>query len=119
MVLSALLAVASCKPTAVLPAATLPLAPGAWAAPYAHGVAPLAYAAPYAHGVAPLAYAAPAVVPVPAVAPVQAHAITKTVHYAQTPVVTGYHSTVVKPDLGRLATPLHTVSQTPVVAPAR
>lgn len=89
-------------------------APVAYAAPAAYAAhAPVAYAAP-----APVAYAAPAPVAYAAPAPV-AHAITKTVHYAETPVVTGYTSTIVKPDLGRLATPAHTVSQTPVVAPAR
>ncbi|RZF40234.1 hypothetical protein LSTR_LSTR007434 [Laodelphax striatellus] len=63
--------------------------------------------------------AAPAVVhAAPAVVP--AVAVSKTVHYAHTPVVTGYTSSVIKPDLGgHLATPYHTVSKTPVIAPAR
>lgn len=137
------MALAAAKPSAVYPAAThlLPearlqgvapwayanaapivAAPAAYAAP-AHvaysAPAPVAYAAPAAYAAhAPVAYAAPAPVAYAAPAPV-AHAITKTVHYAETPVVTGYTSTIVKPDLGRLATPAHTVSQTPVVAPAR
>jgi len=74
-----------------------------------------------------------AVVPVVQAAPLTATVVEKkhtvehvpvttlkeTVHYADTPVVTGHTSTILKPDLGALATPIHTVSQTPVIAPAR
>ncbi|XP_034250298.1 pupal cuticle protein G1A-like [Thrips palmi] len=49
----------------------------------------------------------------------QAAALSKQVHYAPKPVVTGYSSSVIKPDLGALATPLHSVLQQRVLAPSR
>lgn len=61
----------------------------------------------------PVANPAPAVVAAAAAAPVGvAHvpaqvgtAISKTVHYAETPVITGYTSTLYKPDLSAFDTP--------------
>lgn len=61
----------------------------------------------------PVANAAPAIVAAAEAAPVGvAHvpaqvgtAISKTVHYAETPVVTGYTSTLYKPDLSAYDTP--------------
>lgn len=105
MVLSAILAVAAAKPSyghyAEVPAVSYGVA----------AAGPFAYAA-----AAPLVAAAPAV----AYAPVAAGAaITKTVHYANTPVVTGYTASVVKPHLGSVATPPFTVTNQHVIAPAR
>lgn len=103
MVLSTLFAAAFAAPSGLHYAAPAPVVSYAAHAPLvAHSVAP-AVAVP----AAPVVYSAPAV------------AISKTVHYAPTPVVTGYTSTVIKPDLGHLATPPHVVSKTPVLAPAR
>ncbi|XP_059478351.1 calphotin-like [Neocloeon triangulifer] len=69
--------------------------------------APVAYAAPVA---APVAYAAPIQVPV-----------TKTVHYENRPVVTGYSSQILKPALPAtgLITPSEIVTKQRVLAPAR
>jgi hypothetical protein len=54
-----------------------------------------------------------------AAVPVTGTAYTKNVHYAEKDVVTGYTSQIYKPNLGALATPLQTVSQEQVLAPAR
>lgn len=119
MVLSALFAVAFAAPSGLYYSAPGPVVSYAAHAPvatYAH--APVATYAAHAPVVKAVPVA-PAVAVAPAVYSAPAVAISKTVHYAPTPVVTGYTSTVIKPDLGHLATPPHLVSKTPVIAPAR
>ncbi|KAJ8966637.1 hypothetical protein NQ314_003404 [Rhamnusium bicolor] len=51
--------------------------------------------------------------------PVTGTTYTKNVHYAQSDIVTGYTSQVIKPNLGSLVTPLETVSKSAVLAPTR
>ncbi|XP_046994108.1 cuticle protein 16.5-like [Schistocerca americana] len=113
VVLSALVALASAKPGflhgAVAPAAISYAAPAVAAAPA------ISYAAPAVAAAPAIAYAAPAAI----AAPISATVVSKQVHYASTPVVTGYSAQVLKPNLGALATPAETVSKEQVIAPAR
>nr|CAH0103999.1 unnamed protein product [Daphnia galeata] len=108
------------------PVAVAAPAPVVYAAP-----APVAYAAP-----APVAYAAPAPVQI-AAAPVHVvpHAFETRVHYAETPVVVGHTSHIMKPNLGagahvtnfdfmglaqtKTAAPEAIVQKSQVLAPAR
>lgn len=120
-------------PSLAAPSGVLPSAIATYAAPaYVPAVAAVSYAAapaPLAVAAAPapqlIAYAAPKVAIAPplvqtyAAVPLARTEITQHVQYAAKDVVTGYTSQILKPNLGALATPLVTVSKTPVLAAGR
>ncbi|KAK3922044.1 Pupal cuticle protein G1A [Frankliniella fusca] len=122
VVLFAAVAVASAAPSGLVAHAPVT----AYSA-YAPAVHTYAAAAPAVHtyaAAAPVAAAvaveSPTVVETrTSVGYAQGAALSKQVHYAPQPVVTGYSSSVIKPDLGALATPLHSVLQQRVLAPSR